>query len=185
MGDDERGPVSRQPLERRVHRLLVDRVEMRGGLVQDQDRRVLEEGSRDRHALALAAGELHAPLAHPRVEPFRQRGHELGEGARSTAASDIASLAPGRARRIFLPERVVEEIGVLGHQRDAAAQFVQPIAPELGAVEPHRPASGSQKRRSRLASVRLARPRRADDGDRGPRGTESETSRSAGCARPG
>ena len=39
-------------------------------LVEDQDRRVLEDRARDRDALALAAGQPHAVLADDRVEAF-------------------------------------------------------------------------------------------------------------------
>ena len=63
----------------RAHRLLAHRVEVRRRLVQDQDRRVLQEGARDGHALALAARELRAALAHDGVEPVGQRGHEVVE----------------------------------------------------------------------------------------------------------
>ena len=38
-----------------------------GGLVEDQDRRVLQESARERHALPLASGEGHAALADLRV----------------------------------------------------------------------------------------------------------------------
>ena len=52
--------------------LVLDRkldlaVERRGRLVEHQDRRVLEDHARDRDALALAARELHAALAHVRL----------------------------------------------------------------------------------------------------------------------
>ena len=38
-----------------------------GGLVEHQDRRVLQDHARERDALALSAGELHAALADVRV----------------------------------------------------------------------------------------------------------------------
>ena len=50
-----------------LDRRLDLRIERRGRLVQDQDRRVLEEDAGDRDALALAAGELDAALADMRV----------------------------------------------------------------------------------------------------------------------
>src|SRR5262249_7543428 len=63
MRDDERGAVLRHPLERVLDLLLRVAVERRGRLVEHQDRRRLEDGARDRHALLLAAGELQAALA--------------------------------------------------------------------------------------------------------------------------
>ena len=55
-----------------AEQLVLDReldlaVERRGRLVEDQDRRVLEDHARDRDALALAARELDAALADVRV----------------------------------------------------------------------------------------------------------------------
>ena len=50
------------------------RVDRRRRLVEDQDRRVLEERARDGDALALAAGELRAALAELGLVALRQRG---------------------------------------------------------------------------------------------------------------
>src|SRR5574341_11423 len=75
--DHQRRAAARQEIERPAHRLLADSVQVRGRLVEDQNGRVLEEGARDGHALALAARELRAALAHDRVEPVGQVGHEL------------------------------------------------------------------------------------------------------------
>ena len=49
--------------ERLLDRRLDLRIERRGGLVEDQDRRVLQDHPGDGDPLALAAGELDAALA--------------------------------------------------------------------------------------------------------------------------
>ena len=51
-------PLSRESLEDLDHDLAVLRVEVAGGLVGEDDARVVGDGARDRHALLLAAGEL-------------------------------------------------------------------------------------------------------------------------------
>ena len=48
-------------------RLLHLRIERARRLVEDQDRRVLQQHAGDGDALALAAGQLHAALADVRV----------------------------------------------------------------------------------------------------------------------
>ncbi|KAG1481654.1 hypothetical protein G6F53_014126 [Rhizopus delemar] len=53
--DHERGAVAHQGVQRPAHLHLGQGVLMRGGFVQDQHRRVLQEGASDRNALALAA----------------------------------------------------------------------------------------------------------------------------------
>src|SRR2546422_8349626 len=52
MRDDQRRAVAGQQIQRPAHRLLTDRVQVRGCLVEDQDGRVLEKGAGDGHALA-------------------------------------------------------------------------------------------------------------------------------------
>ena len=77
MRDDDRGAVVHERLQGLLHGLLAHRVEVRGRLVEHEDRRVLEERAGDRDPLALApTGEAHSP-AHPpgcrdpRAEPPR------------------------------------------------------------------------------------------------------------------
>jgi hypothetical protein len=87
--------VGLQQVERAAHRLLVHRVEMRGRLVEDQDRRVLQEGARDRDALALAAAQTGAALADRRVEAVGQ-GWRRARSARR--ADRRLQLLPPRRR---------------------------------------------------------------------------------------
>src|SRR5262245_18323672 len=75
--DHERRAVARHALDRRPHGRLAYGVEVRGGLVEDQHRRVLEKRTRDRHALTLTARELRATLADDRVEPVGEARDEL------------------------------------------------------------------------------------------------------------
>ena len=56
-----------QPVERPLDARFGLDVERAGGLVEDQDRRVLEDGARDGEALALAAGQRGAALADDEV----------------------------------------------------------------------------------------------------------------------
>src|SRR5262249_14294466 len=72
MRDDYRRPIALQEVERGADGLLVDGVQMRGCLVEDQDRRVLQERAGDGDALALTARQLRAPLADDRIESVRK-----------------------------------------------------------------------------------------------------------------
>ena len=82
-------------IERAAHRLLVHRIEMRGRLVQDQHRRVLEEGAGDGDALALAAGEAGAALADLGIQPVGQGLDQLGQ----RGMGDGGTPAPPRSPR--------------------------------------------------------------------------------------
>ena len=95
MGDDDGGALAHQLGERVPHLRLADRVEMRGRFVEDQHRRVLEEGAGDRDALALSAGELHAALADAGVEPVGQARDEVAERGALDGLRDLRVVGPG------------------------------------------------------------------------------------------
>ena len=61
--DRDRGAARARGVDGLLDRLLGLRVERARGLVEDEDRGVLEQRARDRDALALAAGQLDAALA--------------------------------------------------------------------------------------------------------------------------
>src|SRR5207253_4991694 len=63
MRDHDRGAPGEKRPERGLDQLLGERVEVRGCLVEDQDRRALEDDAGNRQPLLLAAGEAVAALA--------------------------------------------------------------------------------------------------------------------------
>ena len=76
--------VGRQPLERADHGLAARQVEARGGLVEQEQRRLVHERARDQHAPALALRErAEALLLAPRA---------------AEALEQDAARAPGRRR---------------------------------------------------------------------------------------
>jgi hypothetical protein len=90
MRDRDHGAAAHQPAERFADRFLGFAVERGGGLVQQQDRRVLQERARDRDALALAARQLDAAVADHGAKPFRQastKSQRAAIAARSTSSS--------------------------------------------------------------------------------------------------
>ncbi len=82
-------------LEGRLHLPLGFVVERGGCLVQQQDRRVLEKGTRDGDALALPAGQLGAALAHQRLVTLRQRGDELVGAGQPRRLDDLGLAGTG------------------------------------------------------------------------------------------
>ena len=63
VGDHERGAIPQQPAERSLHLKLGDRIDAAGRLVQDDDRRIGQEGARERDQLALTGAQARAALA--------------------------------------------------------------------------------------------------------------------------
>src|SRR5438132_2778692 len=95
MGDHEGGAAPHHLVERELDEPLGRRVEGTGRLVENEDRRILEQRPRDRQALALAAGQRAAALSDRGAEalrmgfdeaerlcPFGRRAHLLDGGAR-------------------------------------------------------------------------------------------------------
>ena len=76
VGDGDHRLAGHQAVERLLDRRLDLRIERRGRLVEDEDRRILQEDAGDGDALALAAGQLDAALADMGVvagAPLRDR----------------------------------------------------------------------------------------------------------------
>ncbi len=89
-----------QLLDRLLHEALGLRVEGRGGLVENQHWRILEDGAGDRQPLALAAGEPHAAVPDLGVVAERQLADELVgvRGAGRGAERLVGRLADRRRR---------------------------------------------------------------------------------------
>ena len=71
VGDHDRGPTHHQLFQRVLYQGFGSRVEMRGRLVEDQHRRVLQDHPRNRQALPLAARQSVASLPHHREVSVR------------------------------------------------------------------------------------------------------------------
>ena len=98
-------------------------VERGGRLVEDEDRRVLQDHPRNRDALALAARQLDAALAHMRVVAappamvLEVHDEVVGVGE----AGRLLDLGVGRTGLTVgdvLPDRPVQERRVLRHDGD-------------------------------------------------------------------
>jgi hypothetical protein len=67
VGDDERRPAPAHEVKRRLDLLLGLRIERRRRFVENQDRRRLEDGAGNRHALLFAARQFEAAFADHRL----------------------------------------------------------------------------------------------------------------------
>lgn len=65
------------------------RVQRRGRLVQDQDRRVPQEHPGNRQTLLLSARQLHPTLADDRIEPVGQTLQDLAEPGAASGLEDL------------------------------------------------------------------------------------------------
>ncbi len=117
--DDDGGAGRHQRLERLLHGALAFRVERTGGLVEQQDRRVLEDRPRDRDALALAAREPRATLAEEGVVALRQTADELIGRGRARGVLDLGVRGAGTPIADVLARARTEQHRLLRHEADA------------------------------------------------------------------
>jgi hypothetical protein len=96
VGDDDGGAVAGDAVEGRLDRFLGPAVERAGRLVEDQDRRVLEQRAGDGDALLLAARQLEPALADHRFIALRQRGDEMVDRRALRRALDLGLARPSR-----------------------------------------------------------------------------------------
>src|SRR5207253_2539244 len=132
MGDDERGPAAPQRAQPVLDGGLALRVEAGRGLVEDQDARISEDRPRNRDPLALAAGELHAPLTHDGVVTLLEATHELIAVGDPRRLFDVLAgrVRPGECD--VLRDRAVEQEVVLQHDAELPAVVGEPQGGEIG-----------------------------------------------------
>jgi hypothetical protein len=97
VGDQDRGAAGHQPLQRRLDLGLALGVERAGGLVEQQDRGVLQEGAGDGDALALAARQARPGLADDGVVALGQVQDEIVGGRLARRRLDLQLAGAGRA----------------------------------------------------------------------------------------
>src|SRR5437764_8572594 len=120
-----------QPMRDREHRAPLDQrlqgmhdlgfglhVQAGRRLIQDQDRRVAQDGARDGQALPLAAGEVLALLAHPRLVALGQRQDRLMDVGVFGRIHNLVVTGAGAPNGDILPDGAFEEYRLWQHHAD-------------------------------------------------------------------
>ena len=111
------------------------RVDRRGGVVEDQDMRVGEEGACQCDALALPTREREAPLADHGVVPVGKGEDELVGLGRLGGGDDVVEGRIGNAEGDVVPDRVGEQEALLEDDTDLPAERVEGDVAHVGAVD--------------------------------------------------
>src|ERR1700722_18283330 len=101
-GDD--GPSLHEARKRVSDPLPGFALESRGRFVEQKNRRILQEGSCDRDALTLTAGQLSAPVSDDRVEAGRQVFNELSASGSERRFPDLIVGRFGTAVAEVIPQ---------------------------------------------------------------------------------
>ena len=159
VGDQQHGATGAQPFDRLADDPCARGVEVRGRLVEDDERSVAEEGAGDRDALALAGRERATALADDRLVPLgKPVDHSGRPGLRRRLAHARRPRRPGR--RAGCCRRSCRETasGPGAPRRSAGARLSG--SHDARSVSPTRirPAAGAWKRSSSVASVHFPPP---------------------------
>ena len=163
--DHERGASDHQFVERVEDDGLCFRIDRRGGLVENEDGRVLEKGARDADALAFASGQPHAALADLGLVAVGQALDEFVGVGRLGGLDDLLQRRLQAAVPDVVGDRPGKEHRVLGHHADLAAQRLEAQRPHVAPVEEHTPALRIVETRDQVHQRGLPGAGRPHDGD--------------------
>ncbi len=122
VGDgDHRAPLPRAG-QRVLDLLLGVGIQRRCRLVQQQDRRVLQQGARDAHTLFLASGQFQPTLSHLGVIAFGQTQDEIVDLGILSGLLDLFLRGPVAPIGDVVADRVVEQHRILRHHADGRMQ---------------------------------------------------------------
>ena len=163
--DEDDGPPLGEIGESLLHDVLALGVEVGGGLVQDEDRGILQERPREGDPLPLPPGELHAALPGEALVAVGHRDDEVvgvgGPGGALDLLRRRAHLAIGDVRL----DRVVEQEGVLGDDRDLVPERGLRVAPNVDAIDEDPALRDVVEARDEVRQGRLAATAHSDERD--------------------
>src|SRR6266853_3712090 len=127
--DHERRAAGAQPPQGGKHDLFGNGVERRRGFVEDQDRRVLDDGARYAEALAFAAGQAAAGLGDFGVVALREVRDELVRMGRARGLFDLFRCGVEPPVAQVVGDRALEQDRVLQDDRDLFPQRSNAVVP--------------------------------------------------------
>ena len=171
LGDDDLRGVGDLVMECGADQLVGLGVNGRGGVVENQDLRLLQERASDAQALALAAGDVGAALFDVRVVLVREL---LDEAVGLRELAGVADLLVGGVR--VAPAQVLgdgsgEQHVLLQHHGDLVAQDLHVVVAHVDAADLERTVGHIVQSRHELHQAGLRRTGAADDAD-GHAGTD-------------
>src|SRR5580704_6978413 len=148
-------------------------------LVEQQDRRVAQNGAGDRKALTLPAREAHALLAEKGSEAAWQGVEELGRMRRLGGGADLRLCGARSAETDIFPRIGAEYHRILRHQSDALAHLGGIGSAQIDPIDPHGTVLWVVNRSSNWKTVVLPAPEAPTSATVSPRLTAIVKPRSA------
>ena len=133
--DHNVGAALHDSLQRVLNRVFGDRIQGGGGLVQDQDARVLKHHAGNREPLLFAAGELEPSVADLGVVAVGLVHNEVVDVRDAAGGLQLLSGRVLLGIKEIVADGAVEEIALLRDDADVGAQKAQIIALDVDAVD--------------------------------------------------
>ena len=165
MGDEYTGPRRYQRIDGVLDLALGDRVKSRRRLVEDQQRGIPQQHARYGKPLLLTAGQLQATVADHRIKTVRLIRDKVIDIGPLAGIDQLCFRSLGFYIEQVLPDRPIEQVGVLGHNADIAAQEGQIKLFDIDPVEEYLAAYRVVEARNQVYKCTLARTRRTYDRD--------------------
>src|SRR5262249_44434690 len=159
MGDHHCRPSLHQILERALNERFRLRIERRRRFIEDQDRSILQQRSRDRNPLALSTGQTYTAFTDFRIVVRNEIVDQSGFGrapdriftCRWVTVSDVGA------------NRVVKEDHILRNDCDLLSQGIKTKLPDITSIDQNSSGRYLIKPRHYINERRLASPARTDD----------------------
>mmetsp|Transcript_8501 Transcript_8501/g.28495 ORF Transcript_8501/g.28495 Transcript_8501/m.28495 type:complete len:205 (-) Transcript_8501:1223-1837(-) len=137
MGDNERRPSLAHLLQRSLDLILRVRVQRAGGLVEENDLRILQDGPGDSHPLLLSPGQLQAPLPYPRLVLVGEVHDRVMHSSNPSGFHYLLQSCILPAVGQVVPDCVVEQHSVLRHDADGLSQRLLFDLADIHAINAH------------------------------------------------
>lgn len=168
MRDDKAGAVEHEIVEGLLNHVFGFGIKGAGGLVQNEQRRILEQGAGNGQALFLAAGKTHAAFSDGRFVPLGQLADEaVGIGGHGCGTHAIHVQLRGQVTPVsdVFGNGHVEQEGILRHHRYGTPQGRQRVLLERLAVQKDLAALRIIEAGDQVDERSLARAGRPHEGD--------------------
>src|SRR5665213_1318359 len=162
MGDDKRCAVLHEIAEAALDESLGLGIEGAGGLVEDEDAGVGENGARDGNALPLSSGELDAALADNGVVLVGEPLGELVDARDAAGLHEQGFAGMWTAEEDVLADGAVEEKRFLEDDAELSAKAAEADCAEVHSIDTNLSTDGSMEAAQEGDDGRLAGARRAD-----------------------
>jgi hypothetical protein len=145
--------------------LFAFRVEHRRGLVENQDRRVANEGARQGESLALATRQLYPLVADGGAVTFGKGFDEVSRAGQFGRVADLGVTGIHQPVYDIFAYRAVKQQHLLGHEADLATQAFPRVSLYRLAIDQDLTAVGFEEPQQQLNQRALARAVAARDCD--------------------